>query len=206
MSNKTTICRRALSELGVKRYIANIESDTNPDAVQCNLHYDTVRRTLLTRFDWEFNNGWTTAGTQTLSLPHPVWTYAYQYPSGALRVRSILPVNMDVSRWKHEDTIPFETGMENNTRYVLTNEPSAYFLYAVDVDDVTVMPAPFQNALAMTLAVYVSMALSGGKAGIRRGALQMMGLALSDALASDGLEAERADEFVSEFESGRSIA
>ena len=203
MSNKTTICRRALSELGVKRNIANIELDDSPDAVQCNLHYDTVRRALLSRYDWEFNHSWTTAGTVTLAIPHPVWIYAYQYPTDALRIRGIIPTGMDVTKWRHTDVIPFARGLQNNTRYILTNQQSAYFFYGADVDDVSVMPPTFQNALAWALAVHVAIAVSGGRSGIQRQAITGLTQALGDALATDGMEAERADEFVSEFEESR---
>lgn len=204
--SEVDICNRAISFVGVGRQITSLDPavDTSQESRHCNLHYIPVRDALLERFDWYFNNSWSTVASID-SITHPVWDCVYQYPADALRVRYVMPLTWNPELWKEGDNIPFETGYHSGKRVVLTNEANATIIYGVAVTDTKLFPPTFDNALAWAVALAVAMGFTGGKRGVIAEIIRGYGAALQQALAADGLQANISSDVEASFITDRTL-
>lgn len=123
------ICNIALGNLGAN-LISSLTEDT-PEATLCNVHWDNVRRSLLSTHPWNFaikRQQLTALGTA------PAFGYAYQYqlPSDCLRVLRV------------EDNDDYK--LEGRT--ILTDADACYLKYVYDNLDVASWSDPFVDLAA----------------------------------------------------------
>ena len=107
MTSPTDIANRALSAIGTRSQIANIDEDSN-EARSVKLLFDPLRDELLRMAPWScaFNytnlslicsapgtpeNPTTGASTWQKGIPPPPWSYEYAYPSDCLRAVFVVP-------------------------------------------------------------------------------------------------------------------
>jgi hypothetical protein len=81
MVSKVEICNIALQNLGARK-ITSITENT-VEAIECNLRYDTARRTLLAMHPWNFAIR-RAALNATVTSPAFNYSYAYTLPSDFL--------------------------------------------------------------------------------------------------------------------------
>lgn len=156
MSSKVQICNRALSaHLGVGRI--NALSEDAPAAEQCNLHYDDTLQTLLELHRWSWAQRQDVLAELTNDRSTE-WAHAYQVPSNCLRIhwvndaataRSLMALNRD------PDT---DREILGDTLY--SDVPTASIRYTTLVEDPTIFPMAFQNALAASLAANMALPLT----------------------------------------------
>lgn len=112
------ICNIALGNLGAN--LISSLGETTAEATLCNVHWDNVRRSLLSAHPWNFAIKRQQL-TALSTAPVYGYKYAYQLPSDCLRVLTV-DGNYD---YKIEG------------RRVLTNESTCFLKYVYDNTDVT---------------------------------------------------------------------
>ena len=73
---ETNICNQALGRIGANQ-IKNVETDTSVEAIQCKLHYEQTRDSLIRSYTWRFASG---RETLTVSATTPDFEWDFQYP------------------------------------------------------------------------------------------------------------------------------
>src|SRR5262245_54473672 len=93
MPTQLEICRAALAQTGTRSNIASL-SDGSQEATYLSILYGPLRDFLLAEGDYDFAMD---AAALTASDLGPIlpWTHAYAYPSLALRIRQIVPMDAD---------------------------------------------------------------------------------------------------------------
>lgn len=139
------LCNSALQKLGATS-ISSL-SDNSREARQCNIAYDSNRRSELRKYRWNF------AIKREILTPlsaAPVfdYTYAFQIPSDCLRV-----LNPPGSDWVVEG------------RTILTNSGNTLNLrYISDVTDLTLWDPVFYDATAISMAMDMCEAITNSNA------------------------------------------
>lgn len=170
MSTSTELVNRALRGIG-KAQISSLAGDSNKEGVVARLIYDPARKTLLTSAIWWFAER---RAQLTASATTPTFGYDYAYPAPAdfLRLVSVHPSDDDRA------TTPYRLGNQSgDDRVILTDSTSCYIRYVFDLQDVSVMPSTFQDALVARLsedlADALNVALSKGDR-VRIGAMKKL--------------------------------
>lgn len=105
--DQTSICNMALSAVGSRDTIMNINENSN-EAIRCRAHWDLTRDGLLAMAWWTFARkafplsmtkaapgtpefAGTYAGVWTPDYPPPPWNYAYLLPEDCIQPRYIIP-------------------------------------------------------------------------------------------------------------------
>jgi len=88
MADQLEVAREALAQIGTRSKIASLD-DGSAEATYINLLYMPIRDFLLTDGDYDFSMI-TVALTNVVSVPGP-WTYMYEWPDQALRIRQLIP-------------------------------------------------------------------------------------------------------------------
>ena len=155
MASQVQIAKLALQHIGDRYDISDI-TEESVEAEQINLIFDDTRDEILRRFPWRFAKKYTSPASLTVTVPG-LWTYAYQYPSGCVKVRGITNIlGADAEALKFEVAL-----LEDDTKVVLTNEDSAEIFFTAQVTDTTRFDPEFTMALSFLLASRVCMALTG---------------------------------------------
>tara|TARA_R110002126_G_scaffold110234_6_gene247357 strand:+ start:56 stop:646 length:591 start_codon:yes stop_codon:yes gene_type:complete len=155
MSSQVQIAKLALQHIGDRYDIASI-TEESVEAEQINLVFDDTRDELLRRYPWRFAKKYTSPSALDVTVPG-LWDYAYQYPSGCMKVRGITnPLGIDVEAIKFEVAL-----LADDTKVILTNEADAELFYTSQVTDTTRFDPEFTTALSFLLAARVCMALTG---------------------------------------------
>ncbi len=203
------ICNKALSELGKGPLISSM-TEQSPAAVQCRLHYNSLREQLLRAAPWGFSRKTLTLTTLGLltddppASPYP-WLVKYLYPADCLKMRYILPppwpnsdVNPNVSQgqvtawcapsraWRY--LVSYDDTVSPPRRVILSNVTSALAVYTVNVTDTALFDPLFENALVMALASKFCMPLTGNVS-LKGSYSQMADAAILQARVADGNEA-----------------
>jgi len=143
MSDKTTVCNRALQLLGAKRVVTLTEDSENARA--CNLAYDEVRRAELRAHTWSFA---VKRASLAAKVPVPIFgrTNAFPLPADWLRLLPKDPrENIDEPDWQIE-------GQE-----ILTDDDAPLEIrYIFDIEDVNAMDALFRETLSAAIAMNIS--------------------------------------------------
>jgi len=155
MASQVQIAKLALQHIGDRFDISDI-TEESVEAEQINLVFDDTRDELLRRFPWRFAKKYTSPATLDVTVPG-LWTYAYQYPTDAVKVRGITNIlGIDVEPIKFEVAL-----LSDDTKVVLTDEEDAEMYYTSRVTDTTRFDPEFTMAFSFLLASRVSMALTG---------------------------------------------
>lgn len=207
------ICNLALSSIGTRSTITSIE-EPSPEAINCKLWYDTLRRQLLRCANWGFARR-----QQSLSLlgdllpdgtsPYP-WLFKYLYPADAIKFRYILcPPIQSVAGGITPPQVGLPIGganwlspsrnnrfivaneldeYENNRKLLLTNVEAAIGVYTANVTDPTIFDSLFEDALISALAYQLVIPLSGNVS-LKKDMKILGEAALTQARVADGNEA-----------------
>ena len=162
MQSAVEICNVALSSYLGARPITAMEQQT-PEAEACRLHYDRVRRSLLERHDWIFATRRAVLA-RLADNDRSAWTYRYARPADMLKLRWVNAgalVGTGYAVGQNPDGI-----REISADAIYSHMPGAVIEYTADVDDTTLFPPSFGDALAASLAAAIAMPITrdGSKA------------------------------------------
>lgn len=159
MASSVAICNLALSHLGVRDTIADLDEGSTESRI-CKANLPDVRNTLLGDFNWNFARRVETLALRTETAPTG-WTYAYSVPNKCVRFRAIWlgppPLQLPPVRWELA-SIADSSG--NDVAAILTNVAEAEGLYTRQIENTELFSRGFTLALAWRLAEAVALALT----------------------------------------------
>jgi hypothetical protein len=158
MATKTEIANLALSNLGVGREIANIETENSQEANACRRFYDTAREIVLRDFNWPFATKEVTLGLVE-SNPTEEWTYSYRYPADCLKLRRIFSGLRNDTR---QSRVPYKIVRDSVGKLIYTDQINACMEYTIDEEDASRFDPDFVMALSFRLAAYMAPRLTSG--------------------------------------------
>lgn len=176
MPTVTQLCNLALGRVGHADLIGD-PFDTNDHsraAIACRNAYPIARDGTLEAGWWPFALG--RERLAGLSRTRDPWAFAYALPHDCLvprellRPQGALPAWVATSEVLSLPPIPFALELSAGTRVLLTDEPAAELVYTVRVEDPTLFPPLFADALAWRLAADLATTLRG-EAGLRNDCL-----------------------------------
>jgi hypothetical protein len=122
MTDATTVANRALAQIGTHSQITL--NDGSEESNYVNLLYVPLRDFLLAEGDYDFSLQTSVAVLNgPLAVP---WTFSYQYPSAAIRIRSLIPVTFDPF-----DPVPIDFNIFGNGfgKFIATTTSIASVVY-----------------------------------------------------------------------------
>lgn len=155
MASKVDIVNMALSVLGSKQTIQDIESDQSTEARTADLHYENALKTALAFSNWSFATTWATSALLS-SDPPGDWAYMYAAPANLVRMIEIID-SLDsrlnkpskFTKANYQGQLVFLTDTKSPTwRYVFLNDTPATY------------SPEFVDALAAQLAYRLAMPLT----------------------------------------------
>lgn len=179
MPSRTELFRHAIAHAGVGGNISDADEDSK-NALQCRIHYDTVRRKVLGMGMWP-------SATKNFKLallaervegvdwapgaPSPQYRYAYSIPS-------------DLVRPRHLDTFArFDHSLfDDNTKAINTNAVEPVLTYTMDQTNLIMWDAALYNAIGYALGAAICMPLNG-KENRRSNLMQMANAEIETARA-----------------------
>lgn len=153
--SETSLCNTALSKIGSKR-INNIETDSSEEAIQCRLHYEPTRDSLLCMFKWPFAIVRVVLSEDT-NAPAFNWENQFILPTDFLRLITIDEI---------DDTLEVDDRFSIENHRILTNESTISIVYVKKVTDVTRFDPLFVEVLVLQLALKLLPSLSGAGTGM----------------------------------------
>lgn len=198
MATRTEIANLALSMLGSKATIQDIDDDNSVEARQARLHYDQALKRVLAASAWTFSTTWATSALHA-SDPPGDWTYMYAMPADALKILGVVDTAGRVRA-----PVPFTRAMYNGQQVLLTDHESPVWRYIfVNEDPVTYSPE-FIDALVASLAARLAMPLTR-KRELAKDASDQYELAVRRASAADANENNQngEDEYKPEWHEAR---
>jgi hypothetical protein len=129
--SKVKICNLALSKLGARNKIEDIEEAT-AEAEACNMWYDLALETALEAFDWSFARKRASLAPSAFDPPEGVWAFRYQWPNDCVAPRQIEHPSHNTGNeysyggspnyMEDPDAIPFTSELGDlETKTILTN-------------------------------------------------------------------------------------
>lgn len=196
MSSVVFICNLALSNIG-KANISDL-NEASAEAKSCKQFYAHTRDTLLQAYPWRWAQK-TLALAEVTNNKANRWDYAYARPSDCLKIRRVVDEML-------QDYVPYELravkaggfdyAVEGSIIY--THLAPAYLEYTARIDDPTLFPALFQDALAWHLAVRLAMPLTRDPK-IRADAYQLAAKMQAEAAAADANEVRETTDYPAEM-------
>lgn len=147
------IANLALSRIGIARTISAL-TDSDQEAVTCNLWYAPLRDEVLTAYPWPFTQKYVTLGLVEED-PNDDWAYSYRYPSDCLIARRIVTGNRNEAVQP-----PFTVAHDSTGLLIYTDESDAVLLYTATFTDAARFSATFASALAWRLAAEIASPLA----------------------------------------------
>ncbi|MHC4605184.1 MAG: hypothetical protein ACYS6W_17855, partial [Planctomycetota bacterium] len=148
-----------LGKLGAKRINDYTDAtDTKPGAIQCRLHYEATRDSLLRSHWWRFASARAELSQDT-ETPDFEWDYQFKLPNDFLAMKSIYE-----DRYSNENLRSY--ALEG--KMLLTNEDEMSIRYIKKVTDVTQFDPLFVKVLVLLLADEMIGPLAGGDEKIQR--------------------------------------
>lgn len=198
----TTLCNQALSHVGIKARIADIDAaDSDPNRLELKLFYDDVLEQTLQAHPWKFATV-SVALQAVVGTPPPGWAYQYRYPSNCAIAR--LVTDAGGARWPTPfyyasgiywpsvaiPQIPFDVRPEIDAggnvvgRLIISDAVAPYLIYTAKVTDPNFFSGMFCSAFAWHLAMNIAPGLRVDK-GIINNAVQMYATFLNLARAAN---------------------
>lgn len=180
MQSAVEICNVALTSYLGARPITALEQPI-PEAEACRLHYDRVRRSLLERADWTFATR-RAALVRMADNDRATWTYRYARPPDMLKLRWVNDAALMAHAYgfgRTPDRIREVTGDS-----IYSHIDGAVIEYTADVDDPTLFPPSFGDALAAALAAAIALPITRDGAKMQA-AQENAAVLLEQALVSD---------------------
>ena len=200
MTSVVFICNLALSNIG-KANISDI-NEASAEAKSCKQFYAHTRDMLLQSYPWRWA-GETQALAEVTNNKERRWIYAYQRPSDCLKIRRITDEDMADYMPYSQGTVRaggFDYALEGSIIYASISP--AYLEYTKRVEDPTLFPPLFQDALAWHLAVRLAMPLTRDPK-IRAEAYQLAQATLATAQSSDANEVRETSDYPAEMHEAR---
>lgn len=214
MTSPADISNRALSLMGARTMIQDLDTENSEAAAQCRLWYTPLRQRLLRTAPWGFARKTVTLSTLGLQTdvpsgsPYPYFV-KYLYPPDCEKMRYIIPpptppvagaetVDPPVSSgllwfpwcppsraWRY--VVAYDDTVVPARTVLLSNVTSAIGVYTADVTDCDRFDSLFTNALEAALASKLVIPLSGN-AGMKRDFEAAAEYQITQARATDGNE------------------
>lgn len=179
------ICNMALSHIGARAKIENIETEQSTEAFQCRLWYDYSRRQSLELYDWGFARKRAPA-VQHAAQPPGEWAFRYVYPADCISMRKFEnPLGPDA------DAIPFsvELAPDGETKTILTNlsPDCAILVYTFNQLNPDIWSPFFVEMFSWALGSHMAFTLTG-KTAVETRALERVQAMARQAPAMDANE------------------
>lgn len=199
MISQVDICNLALAKLSQDVTISSMNERSKEARTFARL-WDPMRDLVLSARDWPF-----AIKAQALALdpedPLPGWQYRYARPADCLTALAVtnelgLRAGRMLSRWCYPDyrqrfAVPYQQVHGTQSTCFVTDEPGAYLVYVMRVEDTDRYPPHFVDALACKLAEESAPAIIGDRGQAEKPRLmQAYKLALGEAAAHDFNESE----------------
>lgn len=188
MTSKVDICNLALSSLGSKQTIQDIDSDESVEARTCRLHYDQALHTTLAARDWAFATKDNTSARITTYEPAD-WNYVYAWPAKAVRIVGIV----DPLGSRRLTPRKFRTITYSGNRVLLTDTEAPVWRYVYENTDSTTYSPAFIDAMVAQLSSRIAMPLTR-KESLRESALKLFQQLIAGAATVDANEGFDGDE------------
>ncbi|WP_313349080.1 hypothetical protein [Paracoccus sp. (in: a-proteobacteria)] len=181
MQSAIAICNVALTTYLGAKTIAAFE-EPSPEAEQCKLHYDRIRRSLLERWSWVFASRRELLVEETLNDRAGAWSHRYARPGHMVAVRWVndpTAARMAMQLGQSPDTLREMTAVS-----IYSDAAGAVIEYTRDVTDPTIFTSGFSDALAAHLAAAIAMPITRDAAKVT-GAKREAGELLDHAMVAD---------------------
>jgi len=216
MSSVVDICNMALGNIHASSI--NSLTEASLEAQQCKLRWPYARKAVLRDAPWNFAR---TVVAMALTTHEPqLWNYAYRYPVNCLRAGYIpqaftfrtAEVDGLVTRPRYEELqvpperrVPYEVGLIDGDKVVLTDEPEAHLVYLQDIEDPNLYDSQFIIMASHYLASAIAVPIIGGDRGrkMKSDEMELYRIARSQAQATNANERHRQREPESQFVTGR---
>ncbi len=154
MASKMEIINLALANLS-REPIQSL-TETNPEALQLRLHWDTALASILRDHPWGF--AMRRKPLAALAESPLGFAYAYAYPDDCIQARRVFPGMMLTRR---SVLYPFEIGrsLDGRRKVILTDVPGAAVEYTTRNVPCEEFDPQFANALAWRLTAEISLAI-----------------------------------------------
>jgi len=153
--SSTAIANMALSHIG-HGSIETLDEDS-AEANACKTWYDHSRRQSLEAHDWNFARKRQTLALHSEAAPSGVWAYRYQYPSGCLKIRSLVnPLGATA------DAVPYEVELDGagKTMCLLTDLAEAVAVFTFDLTTTALFSPAYIDVLSYLLAHRIAMPIT----------------------------------------------
>lgn len=172
MLSQTTICNVALSRIGIRQPIANIDENSETASI-CKLFFEQSLSLMFRERDWPFAQRQVDLALVSTN-PTPNWSYSYRYPANFISIVDVrsdsstgsiaLPSNaynltVTDSTLRHNKS-PFTISSDVSGRLIYSNQASAIATGTYYVDDVLQFDPVFADALAWKLAYEIAIPLT----------------------------------------------
>ncbi len=174
--SETSICNMALAKLGANKTLTNVETDSSFEAVQCKLHYEPTRDSLLRSYWWRFASA--RAELVATTDPDFEWSNAFTLPTDFLAMKSIYE-----NRFSDENFRSY--ALEG--KILLTNEDEMFIRYVKKVTDVATFDSLFVEVFVLQLSLKLT-SLAGATPKIRESLKDDLKLLMPAVRALDGQE------------------
>ena len=167
-ASKTAICQRALARLGCTTNVSDIDTDTSQEAKLCRIFYDNAVTNVLEGFDWPFANRTGEIPIVETGLTGK-WASHYAYPSDAVRILSIQPIDSTLAVTYPQSFIStqytsagsFEIVGGTSNKFIATFYTVALLCtYIKNETNTALFPASFEDALVYRMASELALGLN----------------------------------------------
>lgn len=168
MASKVQICNEALQNIGGS-YITSLTENTQ-NAIECNLRFDSARRTLLEMHPWNFAMR-RVALNKNVSSPAVNFANEFTLPSDFLYLhmtdleeRYSSSSSVPISDIYQVTDVPHGNGpdyykIEGNK--LISNRDSIYIVYVADIEDTQEFSATFSTLLSRYLGALIAYKVVG---------------------------------------------
>lgn len=164
MQSTIAICNVALTSYIGTKTITSLQ-ETSPEAEQCALHYDRVRRSLLQRWPWHWAASRDVLALEALNDKAGAWSYRYARPAHMIALRwvnSPLAVRASIANGR-----PLDTPRETTATSIYSDVQHAVCEFTRDEEDASLFPPAFADVLAAYLAAAIAMPITRDAAKVK---------------------------------------
>lgn len=181
MQSAIAICNVALTTYLGAASITSLNG-ASPEAENCKLHYDRVRRSLLKRFPWYWASRRELLVEETINDREGAWAHRYARPGHVIAVRWVN--DAAAARIAMQDGRNPDSLREITADSIYSDVPGASIEYIRDEEDPTLFPPDFADALSAAIAAAIAMPITRDPAK-KKDAEQGAALLLDQAMAMD---------------------
>jgi hypothetical protein len=157
MATKTSIFNMALTHIGAKALISNLDTDNSNEAKIGRVYYDEALKFCLSEVDWGFARKRVILALLAETAPVD-WGYVYQYPNDCLKAREIF----DGARRTKLLRVPFEISLSDDgtLKTILTDQDDARLRYTRNITDPNLFPPSFVIFMSYYFAYLIAYPLT----------------------------------------------